>query len=149
MDYYYRVCRHSNSMDGALAPYQTDAPYGGDIATTPPHPKFLQNCCSKGNRALEPYTTNWPYNTVFPSTSQRHDDWQACTDPALYSERNLALAWRDSYNWGVVDTGPLASTQAYLQGVRAWNAVHPGEYARQHVRKAVRPPACAPDLFSS
>lgn len=134
-------------MEAPYTPYQSDAPYGGAIESTPPHPKYLQNCCSKGKRALEPYTLNWPYNTVFPTNAVRHDDWAQCTDPACYSERNLALPWRDSYNWGVVDTGPLASTQGYLHGVRAWNAVHPGQYQRQHVRKAVRPPACAPALF--
>lgn len=101
----------ANAQDAsAFAAYEADPPYNNVGA--PPNPKFLGNCCSKGYRAFAPYTSNWPYNAVFPPNDRRMDEWQTCTDPSCYSRRKLAC-YLDDVNWACVDTAPHSSTFQY------------------------------------
>jgi hypothetical protein len=91
------------------SPYESDQGQNGA--------KFFQNCCSKGYRAFAPYTSNWPYNAVFPPNDRRMDEWQSCFDPQCYQRRNF-VCWRGKYNQGCVDTAPNSTTSGYWRQIQ-------------------------------
>jgi len=133
-----------------------DAPYHSNVDPLAPGSNYMKNCCSKGHRAFAPYgarsqecgtpyTSNYPYNTVFPTNTRRMDCWTDETDPALYYQTQL-VPFRDSYNYGVVNLAPHSSFQPYLRNLEAWEQERPGQTQREMLRKAVYPPACEPKM---
>lgn len=130
------------------APYEADAPH--NHVTAPPHPKYLQNCCSKGYRAFAPYTSNWPYNAVFPPNDRRMDEWQSCLDPQCYQRSNF-VCWNDKYNQACVNTAPDSSTFGYweqLQRQRGQDSASPPQFRRQPDEVPRGPPFARQPLYA-